>query len=134
MNIIEGKHYKKIDHPKFKYELIKECYYIDPKIEKHKCFHRYFKIINGCITANVGYRWDGCSGPTTDDDTNMRGSLFHDIWYQSISEGLITRSWRTRRQGDKFFLRILKEDGMPWFRRTAYFYSVRGVGGLFAYF
>ena len=69
--ILEGKHYKKIEHDKYKYEIIQECYYIDVNIEKHKCFHDFFKIINGCITARVGYRWDGPSGPTIDDDTNI---------------------------------------------------------------
>ncbi len=132
--IFEKEHYKKIDHPKYKYELIKDCYFFDLSIDKYSCTHKYFTIQYGCITAKKIYRWDGCSGPTKDDNSNMRGSLFHDIWYQDIREGLIPRNWRPRRAGDKLFLRILKEDGMSWFRRTAYFYSVRGAGAFFAYF
>lgn len=131
---LENYQYRKIDHPEHKYEMIEEFYFIDPNIVKYKCDHDFFSIGNGCITARKGYAWDGCSGPTIDDDTNMRASLFHDIWYQAMSEKLLPRNWRTRRAGDKLFLKILKEDGMPWYRRTAYFYSVRGAGALFAYF
>lgn len=132
--IIEKEDYKKICHPEFKYEMIVDFYFLSPKIDCYECETNFFKVKDGCITAKKGYAWDGCSGPTIDDDTNMRGSLFHDIWYQAMSEGLLPRNWRTRRVADKFFLSILKEDGMPWFRRTAYFYSVRGAGAFFAYF
>lgn len=129
-----NKHYKEIDHKEYKYEMLRECYYIDSSLYKYSCEHKHFTIYSGCITAKKGYRWDGCSGPTIDDDTNMRAGLFHDIWYQAMSEKLIPRNWRTRRLGDKMFLKILKEDGMPWFRRISYFYAVRGAGALFAYF
>ena len=37
---------------------------------------------DGYLTAKKGYAWDGPSGPTVDDDTNMRGSVAHDVKYQ----------------------------------------------------
>jgi hypothetical protein len=129
----EGEHYKKIDRDKFKYELLREMYYISPLLDGLVCYHDKFKIISGCVTGKEGYAWDGPSGPTYDRPENMRAALFHDILYQAINEGKIPKTWRNRRKADKIFLRILKEDGMNWFSRRAYFYSVRGFGALFAY-
>jgi len=126
-------HYKEIDRDKYKYELLKEVYYISPIIEGLVCSHDKFKIVSGCITARPGYSWDGPSGPTYDRPENMRAALFHDVMYQAINEGKIPRNWKTRRKADKLFKAILKEDGMNWFSRQMYFYSVRGFGALFAY-
>ena len=128
-----GNQYEKIEHPKYKYKMLRSCYYLGNNIDGVTCEEKLFTIRNGCITVKAGYSWDGPSGPTHDDETNIRASLFHDIWYQALNEGLIPRNFWTRRAGDKMFLRILKEDGMSLFRRTGYFYAVRGFGALFAY-
>ena len=126
-------HYKKISHPKWKYELE----------ESHKkqlvsagwnrvCQTRYsssflkLELISGLLpllTSSAGYRWDGCSGPTVDTPTNMRAGLVHDSLYQLMRLGVLPQSARVI--ADREFLLIMREDGMNWFRRTYYYWVVR---------
>ena len=40
------------------------------------------------------YAWDGASGPTWDDKTNMTPSLVHDFLYQLMREGYLPQSAR----------------------------------------
>ena len=102
--------------------------------------HEYYAFKNGIITAKKGYRYDGPSGPTKDDETNMRAALFHDIIYQAFTETSeikqlsFFKRMGIRRAGDKIFRQVLKTDGMGFFRRNYYFVAVRGFGALFAYF
>lgn len=76
----------------------------------------------GIFTVKKGYAWDGCSGPTRDGKTNMRGGLFHDAGYQLLRMGLLSEDYR------HVFDRILKElcleDGMCSFRAWYYFEGV----------
>jgi hypothetical protein len=127
----------------YKYELLKnisvDCSEFKVLL-KLNIEHDYYSIRNGIITGKKGYRWDGCSGPTKDDETNMRASLPHDITYQAFTEALQFKelSWFTkfkiRRAIDKVFRRILKADGMKLIRRQGYYIAVRGAGAFFAYF
>jgi len=144
LHMIEGIHYKTLkDAGKFKYELLINLSFDASKWPAVKVIraihHRYYSIMEGVITAKEGYRWDGASGPTLDDETNLRASLFHDIGYQSMSEqpAISKLSWwrkyRIRVTWDKMFRSILKADGMPFVRRFFWYWSVRGVGALFAY-
>jgi hypothetical protein len=48
----------------------------------------------GELIIRAGYAWDGCSGPTEDDDTNMRGGLKHDALYQLFRTRLLDLGWR----------------------------------------
>ena len=48
------------------------------------------------IFVFLGYCWDGASGPTVDDETNMLGALIHDALYQLMREGKLSRKYRKR--------------------------------------
>lgn len=81
---------------------------------------------DGYLTIKKGYAWDGPSGPTVDDDTNMRGSLAHDAKYQLIRLQLIPRSYR--KLSDQELKDDLEEDGMKWLRREGWYWNLR-IGG-----
>lgn len=81
---------------------------------------------DGHLTAKKGYAWDGPSGPTKDDDTNLRGSVGHDVKYQLMRLQLIPETYR--KLSDKELIDDLKEDGMPWLRRQGWYYALR-LGG-----
>lgn len=49
----------------------------------------------GVLFIKKGYAWDGCSGPTWDDKTNMRAGLIHDALYQFMRNNLLPRdTWK----------------------------------------
>lgn len=66
-----------------------------------------------------GYCWDGPSGPTIDTDNFMRGSLFHDAWYQVMREHEYYRQFRD--DADRLLRAMCLADGMhPWRARWVY--------------
>lgn len=73
-----------------------------------------------------GYCWDGPSGLTYDTKNSLRASLFHDVLYQAIAEGVLPNS--CRKHADTLFLAILKEDGMTCLRRWTWYAAVRVFG------
>ena len=77
---------------------------------------------DGFLTLKKGYAWDGCSGPTHDDKSNMRGGLVHDAGYQLMRLGLLSAEYK------EFFDRLLRsvclEDGMWKIRAWYYFEGV----------
>lgn len=139
----EGYNFLKINRDNFKYE-VRRTISVDcgdfPSIENIWHDQRYYSVKHGLVTAKVGYCWDGPSGPTKDDKTNIRASLFHDIGYQTFKEASqlkklsFIQKFLLRRAFDKAFRKILKADGMSFFRRTYYYLGVRGFGALFYYF
>lgn len=76
----------------------------------------------GTLLIRKGFAWDGCSGPTIDDKTNMRGGLVHDALYQLLRLGLLPAEYR--HFADKVLKEICKKDGMNWFRCWYYFEGV----------
>jgi len=81
---------------------------------------------SNALVMHSGYSWDGASGPTIDTASTMRGSLVHDCLYQMIREGLI--DMKHRKYADKVMKRIMKEDGMPWWRASYFYWGVRLFG------
>ncbi len=77
---------------------------------------------SGLLTIKHGYAWDGASGPTYDDKTNMRASLVHDALYQLIRLELIEDSWRSH--ADDLLHDIMIEDGAFGFRADYYRWAV----------
>ena len=75
------------------------------------------------IHFETGYQWDGPSGPTIDTCNAMRASLVHDGLYQAIREGWLEQ--RARKRADREFHRILKKDGMIFWRRWLWYWGVR---------
>ena len=78
------------------------------------------------------YAWDGPSGPTIDTKNFMRGSLVHDCLYQMIREGYLDKD-QCRILADKELYKIVRDDGMNWFRANLVYYSVRIFGNRFAW-
>ena len=54
---------------------------------------KYLRLIDGILIIRKGYAWDGASGPTWDDKTNMIGSLIHDALYQIMRESNVERKY-----------------------------------------
>jgi hypothetical protein len=73
-----------------------------------------------------GYAWDGCSGPTWDDKTNMRAGLIHDGLYNLMRDRKLDCGWRET--ADDELRRICQEDGMSWVRAWYYHKAVRMAG------
>ena len=73
-----------------------------------------------------GYAWDGASGPTVDTETTMYAALVHDALYQLIRLGILPPE--ARKEVDKLFRRLLKADGMTFFRRGYFYWAVRWFG------
>lgn len=85
---------------------------------------------DGKLTIAKNYAWDGCSGPTHDDMTNMRGGLVHDALYQLMREGQLSVSFRP--EVDRLLKDICLEDGMCEIRAWVYHHAVAAFGKKFA--
>lgn len=109
--------YKK--HCKYK---LKQTERIDTEIDVDT-HNGFISLDRSRLIILEGYAWDGASGPTIDDKTNMRGSLIHDALYQLMREGLLDRAWR--KYVDRLFHQICIEDGMNRFRAWYYYRAVR---------
>lgn len=84
--------------------------------------------IGGRLYVRPGYAWDGCSGPTLDDETNMRGGFLHDVLYGFIRLGKLTPAKRP--QIDELLFNTCMEDGM-WKRRAELYRLGVKLGGGF---
>ena len=73
-----------------------------------------------------GYTWNGASGATIDTPDTYRASCVHDALYAMIHVSEAGR--QARLAADRNFLRMLKEDGMPWIRRWTWYLFVRLFG------
>jgi len=84
---------------------------------------------DGQITIRKYYAWDGCSGPTWDTKSTMRGGKFHDALYQLLRMGLLSPDLRD--EIDEFFYQILIADEC-WKIRAKYYYQGVRIGAAFA--
>lgn len=82
----------------------------------------FITYINGVLIAKFGYAWDGPSGPTVDTKNFMRGSLFHDVFFQLIREGYLSDSYYEL--ANILLYRICEIDKMSLLRRS---YVYEGV-------
>ena len=106
----------------YKYQLA-EDYVVEIGILDYNIDTEYIKLTpSGTLTIKKGYAWDGCSGPTKDDKTNMRGGLVHDSLYQLLREGHLPEELRS--VADAMLQSICIEDGMNRFRAWYYFKGV----------
>lgn len=87
----------------------------------------YELTIDGKLIIKAGYAWDGCSGPTWDDSTNMRGGLVHDCLYQILRSGVVDPD-KGKPVADKMLHDICVEDGMNKLRADVYLAGVT-IGG-----
>ena len=75
---------------------------------------KYINLVKGVIEGQIGYAWDGASGPTIDDVTNMLAALVHDMLYQLMREGWLDRKYR--KAADKELRRIMIKEGLRCLR------------------
>jgi len=89
-------------------------------------WNHYISILDGVLFLEVGYAWDGPSGPTIDTPSFMRGSLVHDALYQLMRDGALDREHR--KHADGLLRKICLEDGMNKFRAWYVYRAVRIFG------
>ena len=126
--------YKRIGH--YKYELT-EVFQLDTGIRVDRAYAAplggtlatdWFVVLasNGNLLLNVGYAWDGASGPALDTSSIMRASLVHDGFYQLMRESGLDPSYR--KPADKLLRSMCREDGMTWVLAWGVYWGVR-IGG-----
>ena len=113
----------------YKYQL-KEHYVTDIGIKPDAPINTEYLVlsIEGKLTVNNGYAWDGPSGPTIDTLNFMRGSLVHDALYQLMREGHLDAG-EYRDVADRLLQTMCKEDGMTALRAWWVYQGVRLGGG-----
>lgn len=82
----------------------------------------------GLLKIKAGYAWDGCSGPTIDDKTNMTAGLVHDALYQLIRNDVLPEV-PFRKMADDLLKKLCLENGMGSMRAWYYHLAVRKFGG-----
>jgi hypothetical protein len=119
-------------HANYKYQLTRDITIRLPrKFWPVKDFENDFIkfTIDGWLTIKKGYAWDGCSGPTKDDDTNMFAGLVHDLLYQLIRLGVLPVSCRP--EADLVLQRTCRANGM-WKLRAWYYFEGVELGAAWA--
>lgn len=121
--MIQPIHYRK----GYKYQLDK-IYSVQTKLRPEKDILTAFLQLytSGLMTFQNSYAWDGCSGPTWDNKTNMRGGLVHDGGYQLLRLGLLSQEFKE--PIDRELQRLMLEDG-AWKIRAWYYYQGVHLGG-----
>lgn len=76
----------------------------------------------GRLYIHKGFCWDGASG-AFDTENIMRGSAVHDAFCNLQQKGLITTD--QRKQADKLFYKLIKQDGMSDLRAKIIYEAVR---------
>lgn len=108
----------------YKYQLVSNVYCDIPIYPEDDIKTEYIYLgKKGTLIIWTGYAWDGASGPTIDDNTNMRASLVHDALYQLMRQGLLGPEHR--KAADDVFYLICLECGMSKVRAKYYYWSVR---------
>lgn len=115
----------------YKYQLA-DSYTVTVPITPQYTINTGFLVLtsDGELTISKGYAWDGCSGPTWDDRTNMRGGLIHDALYQLMREGHLSQLHRPT--ADSILKSVCLEDGMTGIRAWIYHKAVSAFGRKFA--
>ena len=91
---------------------------------------------DGHVIQEVGYAWDGCSGPAIDDDTNKVPGLEHDGLYHLIRAGILPEDPYRKLADIRLREGILKRcEKFGFFKRNLmkvrawYFYAAVRVAG-----
>lgn len=126
-----------ISHTRYKYELEHAYNHVMRYCEsltRYRAVIRYDDRVlvslsgDGLLHIGRSYAYDGPSGPALDTMNMARASLVHDAVYQLIAAGeLPLKPWKGH--ADREFRLIMREDGVPWWRRQYAFWAVRLFGG-----
>lgn len=81
---------------------------------------------DGWLWLGKYFAWDGCSGPTWDDATNMRAGMGHDGLYALHRMGLLPMDWRE--YSDAFLRCQMIKDGAWRVRANYYEWAVNAFG------
>jgi hypothetical protein len=73
---------------------------------------------DGRLIIDKYFAWDGCSGPTLDDRTNMRAGLCHDALYYLMRTGKLGIKFRPA--ADDMLYHLMIQDG-AWKIRATYY-------------
>ncbi len=110
-----------------KYLLLDTYDYYDEEIPTKIAILNKIQTVPHIVTIYSGFTWDGPSGfITIPTENSMRASLVHDALYTLIKEKVYPASFR--KTADKILRRILRRDGMSWFRSEAWYVAVRLFG------
>jgi hypothetical protein len=101
-------------------------YRLDSKFKRLHAALPFLNVVDGVVTVEIGYAWDGVSGPTIDRPTTMRAGLKHDMAYQLMRNGILPQSYRII--ADKQLKQDMKNDGAWWLTRQVYYYTLRAAG------
>jgi hypothetical protein len=112
---------------KYKYTLLKE-YKFQLPFYFPECLTEFVKLEKEFLYIAEDYAWDGATCAIDTHDF-MRGSLIHDVMYQLIREGKISKKHRI--DADRLLKDICLADGMPKWRASYVYYSVRAIGWRF---
>lgn len=110
----------------YKYKLQEDLEVEIPELTKYEVLHDYFSMNDGKIYIKKGYAWDGVSGPTIDTKSTFVAGLVHDALYQGMRENLLPASEKIT--ADKIFRRLLRNNGMTWFRSWYFYHAVKWFG------
>ena len=112
----------------YKYQLTEAYEMIIPINPSVPVFSDFITLtLDGLLTVNKAYAWDGPSGPTFDSPAFMRGSLVHDVIYQLCRQGHLSTD--CREAADDLLRAICIEDGMWRFRAWYVYWIVRLFAG-----
>ena len=127
---IQGIDYKEIDHPLYKYEMIRSRTVQTSWLMDTIDYDFFHLNVLGLMTIKKGYRWDGPSGPTIDTPSFMRSSAVHDCFFQALRQRLIKKAQREDffESANKDLKYISIEDGMLKSRAKLVKFSVNKFG------
>lgn len=108
----------------YKYQLRKPALFKTPIIiEKDIVTELVVLRRDGWLIIDKYFAWDGCSGPTWDDKTNMRACLAHDALYYLMRTGLLDISYRD--VVDQYLHDLMNKDGAIHLRSDYYQWAVQ---------
>ena len=111
----------------YKYQLARNEHFDVPLFPKDDINTDFIYLgAKGSLIIWKGYAWDGCSGPTIDDKTNVRASLAHDALYQLMRQGHVSLEYR--KTVDEVLYLLCLQAGMWKIRAKYYHWAVRKFG------
>lgn len=128
----KGRGIKKRSVKKYKYQLTERFSIMTPIKPPAKIISPFLRLSpTGRLTILMGYAYDGCSGPTIDDETNECACLVHDALCQLLREGYLPFSLHEtyRLKIHSYLKQLCLEDGMGKFRARYYHWAVLKFNG-----
>lgn len=113
----------------WKYETIEEHRFTLTRSIGKSIATKHIDIRYKEVVIRPGFRWNGPSF-AIDTENAMLASCLHDAMYHLMEMGHLEQKWR--KLADKMYRRILKAEGMSWFRRWYHWAGVRIGGGAFS--